>query len=254
VSQVSLFWKSWSRDLSLLQYSLRSSYRHWKEEGERVVAVDQECKEELERYGFYDEFPDVKWRYVTPWPDRYMHQAVVKTYADEFCKGDLLMLVDSDMIFREACSLEDFIEDGKPVIHYLPYAEKPGDPSEVWIKPTQRCIDFPLENDYMVQGPFIYWRETFLGMRNRVVEVTRTGFTDAVHSDHPFDHKKFMEHPFTFCEFNCLGLYAHRFEADRYVFQRPSETIRRCVSQLHSWEILPKELDELEDAFPAGTP
>jgi hypothetical protein len=71
-----------------------------------------------------------------------------------------------------------------------------------------------------------------------------------VHSETPFDHKRFTEHPFTFCEFNCLGLYAWHFEKDLYEFELPSPRIKEVAQQLWSWGVEPGKLDELERQFP----
>jgi hypothetical protein len=174
MTSVSLFYKTWQQDLKLLQYSLRSVKKHWKEPRTKdvIVVADASCHEDLERYNFLGEFSWVKWRYVNPWNDGYVHQMFVKANMDEFTDSELGLLIDSDSVFQCDTSLADFTKNGKPVIHYQPYAEKPGDGSEIWIKPTTRCLDLPMEHDFMVQGPFLYWTATFLNMR-------RSAFRDA---------------------------------------------------------------------------
>jgi hypothetical protein len=252
MTSVSLFWKSYFQDLRWLQYSLRSVRKHWKDPytKEYIVAIDEDCHEDLQRYDFLGEFNWVKWRYVKPWPDKYTHQMVVKSYADEFTSADSVMILDSDLILKSDCTTKDFMSEGKPVIHFQPYSEKPGDTSEIWIKPTERILGLRMHHDFMVQGPFFYWSETLRNMRRRVVDATHKGFIEATYSDVPFDYKKFLEHPFTFSEFSALGLYAWNFESDLYAFEPPCSKIKDLAHQWHSWSQFEEAEPELERVFP----
>jgi hypothetical protein len=120
MTSVSLFWKSYFQDLRWLQYSLRSVRKHWKDPytKEYIVSVDEDCHEDLQRYDFLGEFNWVKWRYVKPWPDKYTHQMVVKSYADEFTSADSVMILDSDLILNSDCTTKDFMSEGKKFLEH----------------------------------------------------------------------------------------------------------------------------------------
>jgi hypothetical protein len=52
------------------------------------------------------------------------------------------------------------------------------------------------------------------------VEVTGQGFLEAVYSETPFRAENFLNHPMRFADYEALGLYAAKFQADRYAVKR----------------------------------
>jgi hypothetical protein len=68
----------------------------------------------------------------------------------------------------------------------------------------------------MVSVPRLYWRSTFALARGTVEKHHQKPFLEAVHSDHVYDWRKFLEHPKTFCENQTLSMLAALVEPSRY--------------------------------------
>ena len=93
----------------------------------------------------------------------------------------------------------------------------------MWRASTSRVMGMDLDKDYMVQAPFIFWRDTFCVTRQRIVSVTQKGFYDAVYSDVPFHAGNFLNHPVTFADYEALNLCAVKLQGDRYFLRANTE-------------------------------
>jgi hypothetical protein len=205
-------------DLIWLYYCLRLLLMNWKEPGSRIIVrLEEDCRETVQRW----DFPGVYYYYIKPWPDTYMFQMWVKMTSDDFTHADMLLMVDSDLMLMAPAKLEDFLHNGKPIIETLEWSNS-AVAEQVWRAPVSRIMALDLDKDYMVRAPNLYWRETFAKTRQRIVQATGRSFFDAVYSSVPFDPRKFLSHPMTFADFECLNLYAATFERDRY-FVRPQQ-------------------------------
>jgi hypothetical protein len=204
---------SHKKDLCWLEYCLRLLRKNWREYSRIIVRVEEDCREIVEKWAM----PGVEFYYVVPWPDGYAFQMYQKMISDDYTDADLLMLVDSDLMLVEPFDLGTLLESGLPVIYYLEWCEqKNGVAEKVWRRPTSQLMGLDLDRDYMVSPPFLYWRETLQRTRRRIVQQMGMSFFDAVYSDHPFDFKRFMDHPHKFADFEALGLCASNFQLDRY--------------------------------------
>jgi hypothetical protein len=207
-------------DLTWLYLNLRLLLKHWKTPGNIIVRVEPDCREAVERWNLG---PRILYRYVIPWRDGYTFQMYQKCISDDFSPADILVLCDSDLMLTAPASIETLMHDGKPIVEYCDWAA--GDPiaERVWRAPTSRVMGMDLYADLMVQAPFVYWRQTFSRMRQRVVEVTGKAFYDAVYSDVPFHCSNFLNHPVTFADYEALNLTAIAFEPERYHLRANAE-------------------------------
>jgi hypothetical protein len=252
---VSIFIKSWHRDLRWLGCALQSIYQHWKEpETEIVVVVDQDCEGLLFGPEFRlpkgCEIPG-KVLYVRPWTDGYCHAMYIKTMADEFCRGDYILLTDSDCLLTQDSDLRDlttkgprrFIPRQMPIIPYLGYDDHHQEyPFSPWKKVTERLVCQPTYRHYMGRVPILYRRETFAAMRQYLSRLHGRAYWDLVYSGVPFDPITFLSHPITLMDYDLLGYYADHFEHDRYAIVDRKRLRPNKWKQFHSWTQTPEEV------------
>lgn len=209
---------TYRRDLHWLCYSAQLLFKHFKADFNLHVVAEPDCEEVLKTWGL----PSTTYHYVKPWPDGYAFAMYQKSIADTYCPdADLIFIFDSDHMLLGPTNLGNFMKDDKPIIRYREWNEDPNDNSlsegkRQWGPPTYRVLGMPLDRDYMRGPPFLFWRETFKGLRNRVEEVTGLPFHDAVYSDRPYDYRSFLTHPKVYCDYESLGLFAAKFEPGHY--------------------------------------
>jgi hypothetical protein len=213
---------SYLPDLQWLLYNLQFLCKNWKEPDSRfIVRLEPNCREHVERWA---PNPRIIYHYVEPWPDGYHFHMFQKMVADAYTDAELIILLDSDVMLLRPASLDDLLSpEGKPLIYYLNWADADPVALAKWRGPTSQLLGIDLDGDYMVTVPFTYWRETFGLTRDRIAEVTGKPFKDAVYSELPFNYRNFLVHPMIYADYEALGLYAAKFQPDRYeVRPRPS--------------------------------
>jgi hypothetical protein len=216
---VDVVYITYRKDLSWICYSMQLLYKHLRGAFGVIVRAEENCKDVINTWGL-----PVKYYYTEPWSDGYAFAMYQKLIADQYSQADVIMLLDSDHILLEPAHIDDFLDQGKPIVRYRNWDEDPNDSDltvgqRIWSPPIERTMGMQLDKNYMVGPPFMFWRETFTGVRTRVEEVTGLPFHDAIYSDAHYDYKKFLQHPMKFCDYEALGLYAAKFEPDRYVLK-----------------------------------
>jgi hypothetical protein len=209
---------SYKKDLTWLYLSLRLLLKNWHSPSRIIVRLDEDCRGEITNWNLG---PRVIYRFVQPWPDGYIFQMYMKLLSDDFTDADLIMLCDSDLMLLASASLDTVMKDGKPIIEYCDWARGDKIAERVWRGPTSRVMGVDLHADFMVQAPFLFWRDTFSLTRQRIVNTTGKGFFESVYSDTPFTPAGFLNHPMTFADYEALNLYAATFQAERY-YVRPN--------------------------------
>jgi hypothetical protein len=239
-----IFLKSWLQDLDWLAYSLKFIEKNWAERGcQVVVLLDEDCRDKI----YFSEFHlNLDIHYETPWPDGYCHAMYQKTKADMYCKGQYILLTDSDCILSERAKLKDFMEDGKPLITFETYSEHNArHPESPWQKTTKRLFTVRTPLHFMGRCATLYHRSTFGAMRNYLESLHQRPYPEIVYSGQPFKPENFPQHPMTIMDYDALGFYAYVNEPDRYVFKHRDVTGPGKFHQYHSWTQKPDpgELD-----------
>jgi hypothetical protein len=214
---VDVVYVTYRKDLAWICYSLQLLHKFFRSAFGVHVMAEEDCKEITDTWAL----PRTTYHFSKPWPDGYAFAMYKKTMADQVSQADLIILMDSDHLLLEPIYLEDLLDHGKPIVRYREWDEDPNDATlavsrQQWAPPTQRTLGMMLDRDYMVGAPFMFWRDTFSMVRNRIEEVTGLPFHDAVYSDQPYDYRHFLNHPKVYCDYEALGLYAVKFQSDRY--------------------------------------
>jgi hypothetical protein len=208
------------KDLHWACYSMQLLHKHFRGAFGVHVRAEPNCEEAIKTW----ELPRTTYHYVEPWADGYNFQMYMKMIADQYSKADLIALLDSDHLLLEPLHFEDLLDHGKPLIGYRNWDDDPNDSDltvgrNQWGPPIMRTMGIELDREYMVRPPFVFWRETFAKVRSRVEEFMGLPFFDAVYSSHPYDYKSFLTHPKMFCDYEALGLFAIKFEPERYALK-----------------------------------
>lgn len=209
---------SCKRDLTWLYLNLRLLLKYWQTPGNVVVRLDEDCRSDVANWNLG---PRVIYRYVRPWPDTYTFQMYVKMTSDDYSPADILVLCDSDLMLLGPSSVEMLMHQEKPVIEFCDWAFGDRVAERKWRECTSRIMGTDLFADLMVQAPFIFHRDTFSKTRQRIIETTGTSFFDAMYSDVAFHPSRFLDHPMKCADYECLNLYAVKFQPERY-FLRPN--------------------------------
>jgi hypothetical protein len=128
------------------------------------------------------------------------HQRM-KCWSDAVCpEADAILHVDSDCVFTEHATPDDYVRDGRPVLVVKPYAAFTT-AVPPWGECTSTAVGWTVEHETMCRLPVLHWRGVYGALRARV---------EAVHAC-PFDHYVLgckPTFPWGFSEFNALGQIA----------------------------------------------
>lgn len=106
---------------------------------------------------------------VDPMKPGHLWQEVLKIYADQYVKADLIVHVDSDAIFCKPVTPKSFMVDGKPYLLRRLY-EQAGD-AKAWQEGTERALGEPVPYEYMCRLGQMYRRDDVRAMREYLEKV-----------------------------------------------------------------------------------
>lgn len=147
------------------------------------------------------------------WPGLGMvHHMFQIMHSDLFSEADLILHTDSDCVFTEPVTPNDYIVDGKPVLMYATFdwlCKTVQGNLVMWKQVTQNAIggDVPVET--MRRHPAIHHRAVYGLARQAIERHTGLGMVE-------FMRGQRNEFPQSFCEFVTLGNVAWRGMKDAY--------------------------------------
>lgn len=202
---------SYRRDFRYLKYCLRSIAKFATGFSVRLVVPDQDFDEAVT---FIRENAPSLGSISTgdEWPRKGMlwHMYCIMR-ADWWCPtADIIYHVDSDCVFTEPVTPEDYLVNGKPILLYESFASLIPKCEEIkrWQECTRNNLPFEPLYETMRQHPEVYCRRLY--ERARLLIVQKVG--------EPLDSylkKQRNEFPQTFCEHVTLGNVAiHEFPDD----------------------------------------
>ncbi len=235
---VSAFIRSYRGDAQWLYYCLRSLQKHGQQLSEVVVALpesDRDMARELSDLGARFVF----WQPVTV--NGYIDQQICKMHADQFCKGDFILHLDSDcMLDSELWVDHFFMEDQSREFHPRPKLlirrwEDAGD-AQCWRPFTRTTLGVEPSFETMCSLPIIYHRSSHELFRNYVKQIHGRSFIE------------YVARLKDFSEFNAIGNFCHLFTPDAYHFIRatgPGDGYPRTLRQF--WSRGAMKQQEMED-------
>ena len=199
--KVSIFIRTYKRDIAWLDFCLQSIERNLKGWDEIVVCVP-EGQESHCRF--------VKNARVVTSPvfhEDYVGQQVAKLQAHRYVSGDYVLFVDSDVIFLPGADVRNFLDGNRPIIGKWRYASMiaGGEAGAKWQAAVTRLFGEIPQWDYMRgHGARLYHVETLrkFGLH----------FPDLQSYAHSINNRR------QFSEFNFLGFFAEKYEGEHYKF------------------------------------
>ena len=203
---------SFAKDFEWCKYALRSIAKYAKGFG-GVTLVVPEADLGLFQGAWEGVQPPCPVRYVSyvPRPDKLkLHYLIQQCSADKMCpSADLILHMDSDCVFTEPVTPEDYMVNGRPVllrerwerIHmYCPARCK-------WKPLVEKALRFKTEYETMVRHPSVHWKWLYPNVRGHIAK-WHGSFVGYVFAQ--------SETPLGFTEYPTLGAYALKFHADSY--------------------------------------
>lgn len=150
------------------------------------------------------------------WPGKgFLRHEDVIMHSDEFTDADFIFHLDSDVLFVEPTSPEDYFENDKPVLlhgsyHWLVTSQQAN--LGMWQDGVQKAIGGTSTQEFMRRPQAIHYRKTYAKARECIESHTGQSASDYIRScENTF--------PQTFCEFNTLGEVAWRHFRDEYAWK-----------------------------------
>lgn len=232
MAKVSIFIRTYKRDIVWLDFCLQSIHRNLKGWDEIVVGVPEGQEDHLR-------FLESERKVSCPrFREDYIGQQVAKLQAHRHVRGDYVFFVDSDVIFLPGADVRDFLHDGRPLIGKVRYTTLAllGEGGVKWQAAVESLFGEKPEWEYMRgHGSRLYHTSTLRALEARFPDL----------EDYARGVPKRL-----FSEFNILGYFAERHEADRYRFaDTDAEPMRPTTCSRQFWTvdgITPTTLAELE--------
>jgi glycosyltransferase involved in cell wall biosynthesis len=200
MAKVSIFIRTYKRDIAWLDFCLQSIHANLKGWDEIVVAVPEGQEDHLRYLG-----PER--RVTTPrFREDYVGQQVAKLQAHRHVTGDYIFFVDSDVIFLPGADVRAFLDHDKPVIGKVRYEAmaRRGEAAMKWQAAVEALFGEKPEWEYMrSHGARLYRTDTLRTFEARFPDLE--GYARGVPKR-------------LFSEFNLLGYFAERHESARYRF------------------------------------
>jgi hypothetical protein len=197
---VSIYIRTYKRDIAWLDFCLQSIHRNLKGWDEIVVGVPAGQESHLRHLEGERKVSCPRFR------EDYVGQQVAKLQAHRHVRGDYVLFVDSDVVFLPGADVRDFLDDGKPVIGKVRYEAmaRRGEAAVKWQAAVENLFGRKPEWEYMrSHGARLYHTATLRALEARFpeLETYARGVPKRL-----------------FSEFNLLGYFAEQHEPERYRF------------------------------------
>ncbi len=200
MAKVSIFIRTYKRDVAWLDFCLQSIHANLKGWDEIVVAVPEGQEGHLSHLGS-------ERRVTTPrFLEDYVGQQVAKLQAHRHVTGDYVFFVDSDVVFLPGSDVRAFLDGDRPIVGKRLYASlaREGSASLKWQEVVADFFGATPEWEYM---------------RGHGCRLYRTATLKALADEFPGLEGYARGVPRRrFSEFNLLGYFAESREPDRYRF------------------------------------
>jgi len=205
---VEIFVVSCAKHFPWLEYCLRSIDKYCA--GFAGVTVLVPSSDDLLAASFHF---SGKWFIGEEWPDKGMlwHMAQIMK-ADHWCPdADFILHTDSDCMFVEPVTPDDYFENGKPILYHQSFKTLGVKHPDVlrWQKVVQDCVMFKVTQETMRRHPAVHHRKVYSAARHEIESKTKMQWDKYIESQR-------NEFPQTFCEFVTLGNVAMHYYPKEY--------------------------------------
>lgn len=172
----------------------------------------------------------------------HLHSQVQKCFADIHCPGaDYVLHTDSDCIFDQSVTPEDYFVKGKPYMVIESYSRLKGNP---WKEVTEKSLGFPVEYETMRMHPQVNPIRIYPYLRYHIEATHRMRFENYVLSQRG-------GFPFGFSEHNAIGAFAKQFHPNWYHWIDVGKEPWPKEKLIQFWSVSPPDKKQ---ASPHGEP
>lgn len=217
---VSIFIRTYHKDIKWLNYCLRSIHQNLTGWDEIVVCIPK-GQEHLLSHLTSEKVVTCK-----KYSDDYLGQQISKLQAHNYCSHGIIMFIDSDVVFFEKTTVQDYMHNEKPVLLKDKY-ENVGD-AIIWKKITEKLYKHEIAYESMRRAPQLFLKST--------LEEFNKYFRDIEFYITSQSHRAFSE-------FNALGHFVELWEEEKYHIMDLSieQAPRNKAVQHWSWSGLTEE-------------
>lgn len=219
MAKVSIYIRTYKRDIEWLDFCLQSIHRNLKGWDEIVVGVPAGQEDHLR-------FLESERKVSCPrFREDYVGQQVAKLQAHRHVRGDYVLFVDSDVVFLPGADVGDFLDGDRPIIGKCRYASlaAKGAADVKWQAAVANLFGESPEWEYMrSHGSRLYHTDTLRAFAARFPEL------EAYARGVP---KRL------FSEFNLLGYFAEQQEPGRYRFVDVDATALTAPRSRQFWTV-----------------
>ena len=191
--KVSIFIRTYHKDIKWLSYCLKSIHRNLEGWDEIIICIPKGQEHLLSHL-------TAEKVVVSPiYKNDYLGQQISKIHAYKHCSGDIIMYVDSDVVFKKGAKVSHYLHDNKPVILKQSYGSV-GD-AICWKQPTEKLFNEPIEHEFMRRSPQLFLKDTVRRFNDKFKGI-----------------EWYIQGEKSFSEFNALGYFAYKHEPENYVF------------------------------------
>lgn len=229
--KVSIFIRSYHKDIKWLNYCLQSIHKNLKGWDEIVVCIP------IGQDALLSHLTAEKVVTCPIYKDDYLNQQISKLQAYKWCQGEYVLFVDSDVMFKPGAQVSDYFYDNKPIIMKADY-NSVGD-AICWKKPTEKLFRETIESEFMRAAPQLFHKKT--------LEEFSLMF--------PNIESYIQEQPYReFSEFNALGYFAYKYCTQDYSIvdvtngvpeYLPENKSKQFWSWRKDWHNAQKEINEI---------
>ncbi len=247
--KVSILIVSWLQDRKWLEYCLRSITKFASGFHETVVLVpEQEAKEFSERLPLPEGVRRSTYPRTSDKAKWHLQHQAMKCHADLWCPdADFVLHTDSDCVFSEPVTPDDYFVDGKPVMLIEPYRNLVNNP---WQIPTQNALKRLVEFETMRRHPQVNPAEIYVDLREHMHQLHNMTLEAFFLTRKP-------DYPWGVSEFCLIGAYAYEYHRHLYhwidVSKHPRPRSKLIQFWSHSPPDKPQEMPNKEHGH-YGTP
>ncbi len=233
-----IFIVSYWKDVEWLEWSLKSIQKFATGFSGVIVATPNPVNGKFIGPAWFDDMQSkgsipIRVKYYNEVEGRGMlHHMMINCMADQFVHSDYALHMDSDCIFIEPVSPEDYFYDGKPILLKQAYEDfrisHPG--VYYWKECTEKALKRAVLYETMRRHPAVHPIETYVVTRVTLEKAQGRPFVEwAVDGQNEF--------PQSWSEFNLLGAVAHDQLPESYHWidtgKQPSPRDKICQSWSH---------------------
>ncbi len=119
------------------------------------------------------------------WPGKgFLRHEHLIICADEHCEGDFICHVDSDCLFTEPVTPQDYFVGDKPVLMHASFDWLAAQQANLlmWKKAAENALGWSVHQETMRRHPAVHYRKTYQKTRECIQKHTRKSCTDYIKS------------------------------------------------------------------------